>query len=324
MAWPAPVAAQPRARKGAERARRPGPAPPTARNGRRPASGTTSTSSPTSPMPSSWIGSSALSSIPQMTTDRDCDPGNAAHRPRPGIAACLAGGGHDRSGSTRIPVEHRGQRARAGSSRRYSLPLLGRDQRQVDMLGEALVEERRRSPSLAMPASKPGLRKALIYCEAARCSASSIRLFWKISGCGRIDDREPLDARIAAERRRPGDRAAPIVADQREAIDAQRVGERENVGDQRVGGIGRDLLRPVGAAEAAQVGHDQPEASPSSSGASSRQVRCDSGKPWSRITGGASSGPASATFMVMPVESGSVATVRSRIADRLAGLRGAG
>ena len=47
-----------------------------------------------------------------------------------------------------------------------------------------------------------------------------------------------------------------------------------------------DVLRPVGAGEAALVGHDEVEARPASRGASSRQVRCDSGKPWSRMTAG--------------------------------------
>ena len=34
--------------------------------------------------------------------------------------------------------------------------------------------------------SNPGARKAVMYCEAARWSAFSIRLFWKITGCGEL------------------------------------------------------------------------------------------------------------------------------------------
>ena len=49
------------------------------------------------------------------------------------------------------------------------------------------------------------------------------------------------------------------MADQREPLDVERVGQREDVGNQCVGGIGLDLLRPVAVAEAALVGHDQPE-----------------------------------------------------------------
>ena len=72
----------------------------------------------------------------------------------------------------------------------------------------------------------------MIYCEAARWSGFSIRLFWKIDRMRRIDDRQPRQPRIAAKRRTPGDRSAPVVADQRETFDPQRVGEREDVVDQ--------------------------------------------------------------------------------------------
>jgi len=47
----------------------------------------------------------------------------------------------------------------------------------------------------------------------------------------RVGDDQPLDPRGRADRRAPGDRAAPIVSREREAIDIERVGERENVGD---------------------------------------------------------------------------------------------
>ena len=68
-----------------------------------------------------------------------------------------------------------------------------------------------------------------------------------------------LEPRIALDRRRPGDRPAPVVADQREPLQFQRVGQREQVGQQRLGRVGLDLLRPVAVAEPALVGHDQPQ-----------------------------------------------------------------
>ncbi|QYU71245.1 hypothetical protein J4558_01320 [Leptolyngbya sp. 15MV] len=48
---------------------------------------------------------------------------------------------------------------------------------------------------------------------------------------------------LPGQGRAPGDRAAPVVADDREPVDAQRIGEQEHIADQLVGGIGVDLLR---------------------------------------------------------------------------------
>src|SRR5206468_10412820 len=39
-------------------------------------------------------------------------------------------------------------------------------------------------PTASAAFSNPGARNALMYCDAERWSASSIRLFWKITGCG--------------------------------------------------------------------------------------------------------------------------------------------
>jgi hypothetical protein len=71
---------------------------------------------------------------------------------------------------------------------------------------------------------------------------------------GRVDDHQPLQAIGMLQRRRPGDRAAPIVADEGEASDPERVGEREQVLDDARGFIGFQLLRPVGAGKAALIG----------------------------------------------------------------------
>src|SRR3546814_2349173 len=60
-------------------------------------------------------------------------------------------------------------------------------------------------------------------------------------------------ARLAAERNPPGDRPAPVVADDGELADPQRIGERENVGDQLVRGIVGGVPRLRRAAIAALV-----------------------------------------------------------------------
>ncbi len=49
------------------------------------------------------------------------------------------------------------------------------------------------------------------------------------------------------------------MADQSEAIDPQRVGQSEQIGEQDFGGVIGHILRLVGRAEAAQVGHDHPK-----------------------------------------------------------------
>ena len=75
-------------------------------------------------------------------------------------------------------------------------------------------------------------------------------------GVRRVDDHQPLDAGGVLQRRHPGDRAAPIVADQREAVDAVVIGEREQVGDDPVGRVLFDALRLGRAGIAALVGRE--------------------------------------------------------------------
>ena len=72
----------------------------------------------------------------------------------------------------------------------------------------------------------------------------------------RVDDDQALDPVGMAQRRQPGDRAAPIVADQGEAAEPERVGERDQVLDDAVGLVVLDALGLVRAAEAALVGRD--------------------------------------------------------------------
>ena len=75
----------------------------------------------------------------------------------------------------------------------------------------------------------------------------------------RVDDRKTREPRVAAQRCAPGDRSAPVVADQCEALDVERIGERENIVDQLVGLVRLQLLWAVGSGKAALVGHDQVE-----------------------------------------------------------------
>ena len=99
-----------------------------------------------------------------------------------------------------------------------------------------------------------------MYCEAARWSALSIRLFWKITGCGalmiasRVSRGSPRSAALQAI---APPQSWPTSANR---SSDERVGERENVVDQQVGLISLDLLRPVRPGKAALVGHDEEEA----------------------------------------------------------------
>ena len=225
------------------------PAPGTARSSDR---------RPIASSPSSWTGSKAGSLIPQTTRVGTWIFGKARSRTSP-AAARVDPGRRDHHLARPVPVEHRRSSRRAATSRRdmpASPPPGICDE--IGMAGEGLARRRYRGPSPRSPAPSPGCGTQLIYCEAARWSASSIRLFWKTSGCGALTIAS-RQARVAAQRRQPGDRAAPVVADQREALEPERLGEREHVLDQPVGPVILDVLRPVRAGEAALVGHDQPE-----------------------------------------------------------------
>jgi hypothetical protein len=47
----------------------------------------------------------------------------------------------------------------------------------------------------------------------------------------RVDDCQLLEPLVAALGRQPGDRTAPIMADQRETVQPERIGKREDVVD---------------------------------------------------------------------------------------------
>jgi hypothetical protein len=73
----------------------------------------------------------------------------------------------------------------------------------------------------------------------------------RVRGVGDDQSRDP--ARMP-QRRRPRDRAAPVVAGQREPVPAQRIGQRQHVGDQPVDPVVRLVRRLGGAGVAALIG----------------------------------------------------------------------
>ena len=73
----------------------------------------------------------------------------------------------------------------------------------------------------------------------------------------RVDDRQPRQARIAAQRRAPGDRAAPVVADQRERSSPSASASAKMSSISRSVLYRFDVLRQVRSGKAALVGHDQ-------------------------------------------------------------------
>ena len=76
----------------------------------------------------------------------------------------------------------------------------------------------------------------------------------------RVEDRHALDRSGPARRHPPGDRRAPVVADQREALATDSLGQGEDVVGQRVETIGRRAPGLGAEVVAALVGRDHPEA----------------------------------------------------------------
>ena len=62
------------------------------------------------------------------------------------------------------------------------------------------------------------------------------------------------------QRRMPGDRRAPVMADDHGALLAERLDQRDHVADSVQDGVGGDVVRRAAAAEAAHVGRDRAEA----------------------------------------------------------------
>ena len=80
-------------------------------------------------------------------------------------------------------------------------------------------------------------------------------------GVRRIGDDAARDTAIhlPAQRNPPGDRAAPVVADNGECLHAQRIGQLENIADQLVRAVGIHILRLGRPAVAALVWGDATE-----------------------------------------------------------------
>src|SRR5436190_5887222 len=71
---------------------------------------------------------------------------------------------------------------------------------------------------------------------------------------------QPVDPVGVQPGEHPRERRAPVVPDDVRALDSERVEDRDDVGRDRRDPVAVDLLRPVGLAEAAQVGRDHAEA----------------------------------------------------------------
>ena len=72
-----------------------------------------------------------------------------------------------------------------------------------------------------------------------------------------VHDDETIERTRAADREGPGDRRAPVVADQQPAARAERVEQCRRVVDEVAHAIGVALDRPVAVAVAAQIGGDR-------------------------------------------------------------------
>ena len=74
------------------------------------------------------------------------------------------------------------------------------------------------------------------------------------------DDRLVDPQVLPAQRHAPGERAAPVMADNAETADPQRIGQQEDIADQLVRRVGLHRLRLRRAAIAALVGRDAAKA----------------------------------------------------------------
>ena len=243
---------------------------------------------PASSRPSSWTGSSALSLMRPDDERRHVDAreGHVGPGRRCGL---LAGRGHDDLARP-VPVEHRGQRAGLRAIRR-DRPAAPRPGSRRDRHGcRSVLSKKVSRPIASMPCSISGLRKARIYWRGGALRGVVDQALLEDQRMRRVDDDQPGDAVGMAQRRQPGDRAAPVVADQREALELQRVGERDQVLDDPVGLVVLDALGLVGAARSRAGRARRRDGRAARSGATARQVRCDSGKPCSSTIGSPPSG----------------------------------
>ena len=249
-----------RARKGAERGGDLVRPLPTARNGRRRAGGRWSDPRPARRARRAGSGSKAVSFIPQMTRVGTCTLGKA--RSSQSGSGTVSPGGGTTTLRRAIPVEHRRRARRAATSRRYiaAARLSGIVARST-WPREGLVEEPVDSPSPRPTFSKPGRAERGDILRSRALVRVLDQALLEDHRMRRVDDGQPRQPRIAAQRRGPGDRAAPVVADQREPSRAQahrraRICRRPACRSCKPStSCGRS-----DAGKAALIGHDQTEA----------------------------------------------------------------
>ncbi len=299
---------------------------PTGRNGRCREAGRSSTSSPTSPIPSSCSGRSALVVEPPDDRSRDVEPRErraSPSRERRILVRLRA----RRSGCARYQLSMRGQCARLRPSHSdIASASSGRDHGRrrcggAKLLSKNVVESHPRDPA----APCRGRERRSYIGLPARWAGSSIRLFWKIRGCGELTMASRVIRGSPRSRGEPRDRAAPIVPDQSETHRC-RAHRRARTGRRAVHRSHR-RRHPAGLSVA-----PNPRWSgmimrnwSSSSGTSLRQVRCDSGKPWSRISRRSRHPDRPVRrSCVIPVESANLAMLASWVAHRLGDYREAG
>jgi len=124
------------------------------------------------------------------------------------------------------------------------------------MMGEVLVEKRP-EPHPRDPVFHPGRAKGVHILRRGALGGVVDQAALEDRGMRRVDDREPFNPGITADRGGPRNGPAPVVPDQSEPLDVHRVGQCEHIGDQCFGDIIADILRLVARPEAAQIGHDQ-------------------------------------------------------------------
>jgi len=180
--------------------------------------------------------------LQQPVGKRQRQPGRRDHKPRPAV-----------------PVEHRGQRAGLRPVGEILLFFHLRDCGEIDVFRKGLLEEpliTHRLDRLLEP--RGAERRDILRCGPLLRILDQALL--EDPGVRRVDDREPGQPLGPFQRRRPGDRTTPVMADQSESLEAQRIRQVEYVVDEHFGPVRLFVLRPVGTAKAALIGHHEVEA----------------------------------------------------------------
>ena len=204
-----------------------------------------------------------------------------------------------------VPVEHRVERAGLRPFGDILLLFRSRDQRQVDVRPKLLSKNH--SKPFASISLEAGRLEGIDILRCGALVGFSIRLFWKITGCGEL---------TIASRASRGSPAAPPPRRPRRPNHARpaRTARSERSASANMSSISLSVCnsrcpgRLVRSGKAALVGHDQPEASVSSGPAPPGAVRF--GKAVEQDHRRRARSPASATLSVTP---GLSATLRSSV-----------